>query len=61
LKNFLEKSINLIKNLNMVFPSKGIKIIYDINNLSDGKHPNQKGIEIISKNLEKKLTNLLRN
>ena len=30
-------------------------------NLSDGKHPNQKGIKIISKNLEKKLTNLLRN
>lgn len=30
-------------------------------NLSDGKHPNQKGIKIISKNLEKKLINLLNN
>ena len=30
-------------------------------NLNDGKHPNQKGIKIISKNLEKKLTNLLHN
>ena len=30
-------------------------------NLNDGKHPNQKGIRIISKNLEKKLTNLLHN
>ena len=28
-------------------------------NLDDGKHPNQKGIKIISKNLEKKLTNIL--
>jgi len=30
-------------------------------NLSDGKHPNQKGIKIISKNLEEKLINLLNN
>ncbi len=30
-------------------------------NLSDGKHPNQRGIKIISKNLEKKLTDLLHN
>ena len=30
-------------------------------NLNDGKHPNHKGIKIISKNLEKKLTNLLQN
>ena len=30
-------------------------------NLSDGKHPNQKGIKIISKNLEKKLISLLHN
>ena len=30
-------------------------------NLNDGKHPNQKGIKIISKNLEKKLNNLLHN
>ena len=30
-------------------------------NLNDGKHPNHKGIKIISKNLEKKLTNLLHN
>ena len=30
-------------------------------NLKDGKHPNAKGITIISKNLEKKLINLLRN
>ena len=30
-------------------------------NLNDGKHPNQKGIKIISKNLEKKLTNILHN
>lgn len=30
-------------------------------NLSDGKHPNQKGVKIISKNLEKKLINLLNN
>ena len=30
-------------------------------NLSDGKHPNQKGINIISKNLEKKLVNFLHN
>ena len=29
-------------------------------NLSDGKHPNSKGINIISKNLEKKLIKLLR-
>ena len=28
-------------------------------NLEDGKHPNQKGIKIISKNLEKKLIDLL--
>ena len=30
-------------------------------NLNDGKHPNQKGINIISKNLENKLINLLHN
>ena len=30
-------------------------------NLQDGKHPNSKGIKIISKNLEKKLINLLNN
>jgi acyl-CoA thioesterase-1 len=30
-------------------------------NLNDGKHPNQKGINIISKNLEKKLIKLLHN
>lgn len=30
-------------------------------NLSDGKHPNQEGIKIISKSLEKKLTDLLHN
>ena len=30
-------------------------------NLNDGKHPNQKGIKIISKNLEKKLIDLLDN
>ena len=30
-------------------------------NLSDGKHPNQRGIKIIRKNLEKKLTDLLHN
>tara|TARA_Y100000813_G_C24130794_1_gene337438 strand:- start:592 stop:1233 length:642 start_codon:yes stop_codon:yes gene_type:complete len=30
-------------------------------NLNDGKHPNQKGVKIISKNLEKKLTSLLHN
>ena len=30
-------------------------------NLNDGKHPNQKGIKIISKNIEKKITNLLHN
>ncbi len=30
-------------------------------NLNDGKHPNQKGVKIISKNLEKKLINLLHN
>ena len=30
-------------------------------NLSDGKHPNQEGIKIISKNLEKKLIDLLDN
>ena len=30
-------------------------------NLSDGKHPNQEGVKIISKNLEKKLTNILYN
>ena len=30
-------------------------------NLSDGKHPNQEGIKIISKNLEKKLTDILYN
>ena len=29
-------------------------------NLSDGKHPNPKGVNLISKNLEKKLINLLR-
>ena len=28
-------------------------------NLTDGKHPNSEGIRVISKNLEKKLTNLL--
>ena len=28
-------------------------------NLSDGKHPNSKGIDLISKNLEKKLIDLL--
>ena len=28
-------------------------------NLSDGKHPNQEGVKTISKNLEKKLTNIL--
>jgi len=30
-------------------------------NLSDGKHPNQEGIKIISKNLEKKLNDILQN
>ena len=30
-------------------------------NLQDGKHPNSKGVKIISKNLEKKLINLLNN
>ena len=30
-------------------------------NLNDGKHPNQEGIKIISKNLEKKIFNLLKN
>ena len=30
-------------------------------NLNDGKHPNQKGIKIISKNLENKLTDLIDN
>ena len=30
-------------------------------NLKDGKHPNAEGINLISKNLEKKLINLLRN
>ena len=30
-------------------------------NLNDGKHPNQKGIKIISKNLENKLTDLIHN
>ena len=29
-------------------------------NLSDGKHPNPKGVELIGKNLEKKLINLLK-
>ena len=28
-------------------------------NLNDGKHPNPKGIKLISRNLEKKLVNLL--
>ena len=28
-------------------------------NLNDGKHPNPKGIKLISRNLEKKLINLL--
>ena len=30
-------------------------------NLNDGKHPNQEGIKIISKNLERKLTDILYN
>ena len=30
-------------------------------NLDDGKHPNNKGIKMISQNLEKKLINLLMN
>lgn len=30
-------------------------------NLNDGKHPNSEGIRVISKNLEKKLVNLLKN
>ena len=30
-------------------------------NLNDGKHPNPKGVKVISKNLEKKLTDLLHN
>tara|TARA_Y200000002_G_scaffold310845_1_gene267709 strand:+ start:179 stop:820 length:642 start_codon:yes stop_codon:yes gene_type:complete len=30
-------------------------------NLNDGKHPNPKGVKVISKNLEKKLVNLLKN
>ena len=30
-------------------------------NLTDGKHPNAKGVNLISKNLEMKLVNLLRN
>ena len=36
----------------------GVALNPDLN-LNDGKHPNPKGIKIISKNLEKKLTNLL--
>ena len=30
-------------------------------NLTDGKHPNPKGVNLISKNLEKKLIKLLNN
>ena len=30
-------------------------------NLKDGKHPNPKGVSLISKNLEKELINILRN
>ena len=30
-------------------------------NLADGKHPNPKGVKLISKNLEKQLINLLTN
>jgi acyl-CoA thioesterase-1 len=30
-------------------------------NLNDGKHPNSKGVNLISKNLEKELINLLIN
>lgn len=30
-------------------------------NLNDGKHPNSRGVNLISKNLEKKLINLLNN
>ena len=30
-------------------------------NLNDGKHPNAEGINLISKNLEKKLISLIRN
>ena len=30
-------------------------------NLDDGKHPNPKGVKLISKNLEKQLINLLTN
>ena len=30
-------------------------------NLDDGKHPNSKGVNLISKNLEKNLINLLNN
>tara|TARA_A100001234_G_scaffold82382_1_gene72584 strand:+ start:374 stop:553 length:180 start_codon:yes stop_codon:yes gene_type:complete len=36
----------------------GVALNPDLN-LNDGKHPNPKGIKIISKNLEKKLANLL--
>ena len=38
----------------------GIALNPDLN-LKDGKHPNPKGVKLISKNLEKKLINLLSN
>ena len=60
-KEFDEIYPELAKKFNIAFLPfllEGVALNPKLN-LQDGKHPNAKGINLISKNLEKKLINLL--
>ena len=55
--------LNLQVNYKVCFPPfllEGVALNPNLN-LDDGKHPNPKGVKLISKNLEKQLINLLTN
>ena len=56
-KNLITYILNLQKNFKFLFYHFYWMVLHLILslNLNDGKHPNPKGIKIISKNLEKKL------
>ena len=46
-------------NLNLIpFLLDGVALKPELN-LDDGMHPNEKGVEIISKNIEKKIIDIL--
>ena len=58
----IEYTLNLPKKFNvsyLPFLLEGVALIPKYN-LDDGKHPNRKGVELISKNLERKLIKLLK-